>query len=259
MDGYTSVTELPGQKLTEEQLGRMCRRYYFAGRFCKEKDVLEVACGAGQGLGYLAKLARKVVGGDIDENILQFARRQYAGHPDIQLLEFDAQDLPFSDNSFDVVICFEALYYFPQPEKFFEEAERVLRNDGALLISMPNKDWEGCIKSPFSYTYFSTPELDQVLRTYGFSPRFYGDCPVGSRGLKDSLVSFLRLMANYLHVVPKTMKGKEFFKRVFYGNLIPFPTEIKEGVVPMIEPEPLACDVSTRKFKVIFVEAHVKK
>lgn len=49
-DDYSTVTELPGGNATKEQLARMFHRYCFAANFCRGKDVLEVACGAGQGV-----------------------------------------------------------------------------------------------------------------------------------------------------------------------------------------------------------------
>jgi len=57
---YTTVTEMPGLKASREQLAMLYTRYAFAAKFCDGKDVLEVGCGAGQGLGYLATKARKV-------------------------------------------------------------------------------------------------------------------------------------------------------------------------------------------------------
>ena len=51
----------------------------------------------------------------------------------------DAQHLRFPDNSFDVVLLFEALYYLEDPVKFVSEAERVLRQRGVLNICTVNK------------------------------------------------------------------------------------------------------------------------
>ena len=113
---YTIVTEVPGHRGSKEQLERLYQRYRFALQFCKDKEVLEVACGSGMGLGYLAKVAKKVIGGDIDKNILKYPIKHYSGRDKIELRQFDAQNLPFEDKNFDVVILYEAIYYLPEPE-----------------------------------------------------------------------------------------------------------------------------------------------
>ena len=48
---YLDVTELSGDEVSEEQVVRLCQRYYWAKEYCVDKVVLEVACGSGQGLG----------------------------------------------------------------------------------------------------------------------------------------------------------------------------------------------------------------
>src|SRR4030042_1188678 len=130
---YTTVTEIPGNRVTQEQLERMFHRYQFAASFSEGKDVLEVGCGAGMGLGYLGKRARKVVGGDYTEYLLEIAKQNYKNR--IPLLRLDAHFLPFRGQSFDRVILYEAIYYLAKPEEFFQDAKRVLRKDGALLIA----------------------------------------------------------------------------------------------------------------------------
>jgi SAM-dependent methyltransferase len=59
-----------------------------------------------------------------------------------------AENLPFSDNSFDIVTCLEALEFMAQPEAVLKELVRVLRPGGLLLVSqrintrfMPGKTW----------------------------------------------------------------------------------------------------------------------
>lgn len=74
---YSSITESPNLKATQEQLERLYQRYHFARQFAKDKDVLEVACGSGIGLGYLAKVAHRVVGVDIEEKNVESARSCY--------------------------------------------------------------------------------------------------------------------------------------------------------------------------------------
>src|SRR2546425_9254983 len=57
---FTVVTELAGDPGSREQIQRAYRRYYWDGQYVKGADVVEVACGVGQGLGYLATLAKSV-------------------------------------------------------------------------------------------------------------------------------------------------------------------------------------------------------
>ena len=60
-----------------------------------------------------------------------------------------------------------------------------------------------------------------------------------------------------LHLIPKTMKGKEFLKRIFFGKLIPLPPEIKDGMAEYTPPVPLPHDKPNFEYKVIYVVAHL--
>ena len=204
---YSSVTEVPGHKVTNEQLARMYHRYRFAVEFCNGKDILEVACGAGQGLGYVARHARRVVGGDYTEDLVRDAKRYYKDRVELHIL--DAHQLPYKDKSFDVVILYESLYYLAKPEIFVEEARRVLREPGVLLIASVNKDWSEFNPSPFSTNYYSVPEVNKLLEKNGFSVECYGAFSSIPKTAKEKIVSCVRRMAVALHLIPKTMKGKE--------------------------------------------------
>ena len=123
-DHFLKVTELPGEEISQEQLERLCHRYYWAAEYVRGRDVLEVACGAGPGLRYLAQRARTVKAGDVSPEVLSRAQRHVG--QDVELKVFDAQDMPYPDASFDAVIIFEALYYVPSAQRFLAEAERSL-------------------------------------------------------------------------------------------------------------------------------------
>lgn len=252
---YTTVTEVPGNKVTQEQLTRMFHRYNFAANFCKEKNVLEVACGVGQGLGFLGKRARQIIGGDYTENLIKRAHRYYKEK--IPLLRLDAHVLPFKDHSFDVVILYEAIYYLAKSEKFFREARRVLREGGTLLIATVNKDWSEFNPSPFSTHYFSVPELNKLLKGNGFKVEFYGAFSVLPENAKEKIIANIRKMAVALHMIPKTMKGKEIFKKIFYGQLLPLKEEIEEGICEYLPPVPIPYYTPTLEYKVIYVVAWV--
>ena len=60
---YSSITESPGLKASKEQLARIWHRYRMAADYVQGKDVLEVGCGSGIGLGFLATYANCIVGG----------------------------------------------------------------------------------------------------------------------------------------------------------------------------------------------------
>mgnify|MGYP001585289220 CR=1 FL=1 len=58
---YFEITEAPGLQATHEQLERIYHRYHFAKQFAVEKNVVEIACGTGIGLSYLANAAQSVI------------------------------------------------------------------------------------------------------------------------------------------------------------------------------------------------------
>jgi len=228
----------------------MYHRYRFACDFCEGKDVLEVACGAGQGLGLLAKKAKRVFGGDFTEKLLRGGMRYYRGR--IPFIRLDAHYLPFKNESFDVILLYEALYYLSKPEIFFSEVKRLLRKGGILLIAMVNKDWKEFNPSPYSTHYFSVPELEELLKRYGFQAKFFAAFPVSSKGIKGKVLSEIRKMAVSLHLIPKTMKGKEFLKKIFYGQLIPLKDEIEEGICEYYPPVLISPKNPNFEYKIIY-------
>ncbi len=249
---YTTVTEVPGAKAPKEQLLRLYHRYHFASQFCKGKDVLELACGAGMGLGHLARSARKVVSGDVDEKNLQFAIEHYKGRGNIQIKKIDAHSLPCEDNSFDVIILYGAVYYLSQPERFVEEAHRALRKDGVLLICTVNCDWTDFNPSPHSIKYFSAPELYQLLVQKLPEVELYGSFPTAADSARDKITSLIKRTAVKLGLIPKSMKGKELFKRFFFGELTPLPAEIMTGMAEYSDPIRIPCDPSNHDYKVLY-------
>lgn len=250
---FVSLTEISGDDVTNEQVERLARRYYWAGEFCKGKDVLEVACGAGQGVGYLASLARSVTAGDYSEPLLEIARRHYGSRFTFQ--QFDAQQMPFSDNAFDVVLIFEALYYIPDVEKCFVECRRVLRPGGTLLIASANKDLFDFNPSPHSYRYLGVVELRQELGRHGFSTAFFGDTPVGSVSTRQRLLRPIKAFAARFGLIPKSMNAKKLLKRLVFGGLVKMPAEITVETAPRITPTPLPATAPDREHKVILCAA----
>lgn len=258
MTDFLAVTELAGDEVTKEQVERLCNRYYWAGTYCgSDKDVLEVACGTGQGLGYLAGFARNIYAGDYSEEILKIARDYYGDR--IALSQFDAQDISFPDNSMDVIILFEAIYYLPSAEKFISECRRVLRNKGKVLIATANKDLYDFNPSPYSNIYYGVVELDELFNNYGFTTEFFGNTPVTKMTFRQKILRPIKRLAVKFGLVPKSMEGKKFLKRIIFGRLVKMPAEIKPGMIEYVEPVKLLSLRPDKTHKVIYCAATLQK
>ncbi|MFQ5850692.1 MAG: class I SAM-dependent methyltransferase [Candidatus Binatia bacterium] len=248
---YTAVTEVPEGRVTSEALAMMYTRYVYAASLCAGKEVLEVACGAGQGLGYLASKAGRVVGGDYTQGLLRQARRHYGLR--MPLVRLDAHALPFVGQSFDVVILFEAIYYLARPEKFLDECRRVLRGEGLVLICTVNKEWSDFSPSPLSSRYVTTVELRELMAGRGFKIELYAAFPVSRDSARDRIASFIKRAAIRLHLIPETMKGKEILKRFFFGTLAPIPAEITDGMAEAYPCVPITGNSVMSDYKVLYV------
>lgn len=233
---FSQVTELPGSHILPIQLERSYARYAFAASFCNGKDVLEVACGGGQGLGILAEYANRVIGGDYDQVNLEYSRETYRNKPQVTILQLDAHKLPFIDQSMDVILLYEAIYYLTDPEKFIQECKRILRPGGTLILSTANKNWSDFNPSPFSHDYFSVPELKVLFQKYQFETSFFAAFPDQTSSTAAKLRSFVKKTAVRLKLMPKTMRGKVLLKRIFFGGLTNMPRELTKGSVPYTEP-----------------------
>jgi ubiquinone/menaquinone biosynthesis C-methylase UbiE len=252
---YTVITELAGDEVSQEQVDRSNRRYWWAGEFCGGKDVLEVGCGVGQGVGYLARVARSVQAGDYSHDVLAYARKHYGSR--FEFKQFDAQEMPYADNSLDVVLIFEALYYVPQVERFFAECKRVLRPGGQLLIASANKDLFDFNPSPNSFRYLGVAELNTELAALGFSCNFYGDTPVGQVSARQKVLRPIKAVAARLGLMPKTNNSKKFFKRLMFGKLVALPAEVPPAAGPWVRPQPISAGVADREHKVILCAARL--
>ena len=250
---FLSVTELSGTEATEEQVDRISHRYGWAGRYCPDKDVVEVACGSGLGLGYLNKLARNVEAGDISQQMVDLAKAHYGNS--IKVGCFDAENMPWENASKDVVILFEAIYYLESFPDFLDECRRVLRPGGLVLIATANKDLSDFNPSPHSRTYYGVVELESVLRSKRFSTEYFGYISVSEVSLRQRVLRPVKRTAVKLGLMPKTMAGKKFLKKLVFGNLMELPAEITEQHVrSYVPPEKLDIEMNTTH-KVVYCAA----
>lgn len=131
--------------------------------------VLDVACGTGNTAIPAARSGTDVIGVDIATNLLEQARRRAgAENLSVKFQEGDAEDLPFGDGEFDVVITMFGAMFAPRPERAAAELLRVCKPGG--VVAMANWTPEGFIGKTFRATAQLAPPPPGVL-----PPVLWGD------------------------------------------------------------------------------------
>ncbi len=166
------ATPLPftGERMTSGTEGQIAfehyHRYCVARDWCRGRDVLDVASGEGYGTAFLSEVAQSVIGVEIDPDSVAHAVTNY-GSPNVRFLQGDAQRLPLSDQSFDVVVSFETLEHLRDHASFIAELRRVLRPTGLLVISTPDRavySAPGSDPNPFHFLELTGGEFIALLR-----------------------------------------------------------------------------------------------
>lgn len=252
---FLDVTELAGEPISREQLERLRHRYTWAARQCAGKDAVELACGSGAGLGLLQQVARSFEAADYSAAVLDRVRRHYGQR--IRLRHFDAQAMPYEDQSKDVLLIFEAIYYLPDVDRFIRECRRVLRTSGCVLVVTCNKDLLDFNPSPHSHVYLGVAELTERFGAAGFSVRCYGYFPITRMSRWQLLLRPAKRLAISLGLMPKTMRGKRLLKRLVFGKSVVMPLEIESTPGIFEEPTALPSGVPDRDHKIIYCMARV--
>ncbi len=144
-------------------------------------SILEVGSGEGHLSNYIHTKGRSIVSLDINGLKLAKAKQTY---PNLNLIQGDAQNLPFSDNSIDIIISIENFEHLPDVNQHIFEVKRVLKSNGVFLIKTPNKIWDTPywlakgssykeLKKPGSHISTQTySELKKRLEINGFDVTF---------------------------------------------------------------------------------------
>ena len=98
--------------------------------------ILDVACGAGNATIPAARVAARTVGLDITPELIEAGKKAAAeAGVEIEWVEGDAQDLPFEDESFDVVLSVFGSMFAPDHAKAAAELARVLKPGGRMVVA----------------------------------------------------------------------------------------------------------------------------
>ena len=113
-------------------------RYAIALDYIENKKVLDIASGEGYGSSLLSSKAAFVYGVDIDEEVVNFSSKKYKSD-NIKFLVGSASQIPIESQSVDVVVSFETIEHHDKHKEMFIEMKRVLKPDGILIMSSPDK------------------------------------------------------------------------------------------------------------------------
>lgn len=170
---FTGERMIPAKNNKQQLYFEHMNRYLFASSFVKEKRVLDLACGVGYGSRMLKDAgAKNVFGVDISEDAVKYAKAKY-GTKGITFIESDATSTNLKTNVFDVVVCFEFIEHVANQDDVLKEIKRLLKKDGVLIISTPNKRIYPD-KNKFHKKELDYQQFNRLLTKYFKNVNFWG-------------------------------------------------------------------------------------
>ena len=162
---FTGERVVPG-KVDPDLLNEHLCRYHFACPLVEGRFALDVGCGTGYGTAVLARSARRVLALDVSAESVAFAKENYAA-PNVDFLVSDCRQIPLGAETVDAAVCFEVIEHLAEQTSLLQEIRRVLRPDGVLVISTPNRIYyteERKETNPFHVREFDFDEFLAFLK-----------------------------------------------------------------------------------------------
>jgi ubiquinone/menaquinone biosynthesis C-methylase UbiE len=141
----------------------------------KGETIADIACGRGLHSIELLKRGCQVFGMDKDKYSIEVAKSIAQRHG-CHLLVGEVTNLPYRTNSFDKIICISSLEHFENDEKALREMNRVLKDDGTIVLTVDSFTYRG-IRSHLKEThknlfhvvnYYSLSQLKEKMKNAGF-------------------------------------------------------------------------------------------
>lgn len=176
------LLELEAERRGAGASGDDLERYYSPGRTWRSLtagvaallalgDVLDVGSGDGAAAGAIAPYCRSLTCIDVNARSIEAARDRLARYDHVTVTVADAEDLPFTAESFDTVLVFHTLTYTEQPRRALAECARVLRPGGKLVLLCLDEHRQTEVTAPYGERHagFSTAAVRQLLAQAGLS------------------------------------------------------------------------------------------
>lgn len=128
--------------LPEKETPLMIARHFCAYRLAKEhvgaKALLDIGCGEGYGVYYLANFAKEAIGIDYDNSIINYAKDKYKKE-NLAFYKIDINDLDSLKAKFDIICAFQFIEHVRDTKKFLDDIRNLLNPQGAFICSTPNR------------------------------------------------------------------------------------------------------------------------
>ena len=146
------------------------KRFAVTASLCRG-DVLEIGCANGDLSSYISMYGHRIFGIDIDPVAVELARYKvwHFGLSDCYFNIDDANNLSLPDSAFDTVVLAEILEHVTEPQNVINEARRVCKNDGIIIISVP-RGYR--IPSPDHIHIFNKDKLMDMLKNSGVDEKY---------------------------------------------------------------------------------------
>ncbi|MCX6755433.1 MAG: class I SAM-dependent methyltransferase [Candidatus Nomurabacteria bacterium] len=116
-------------------------KIYLTSKILPNVNVLDVGCGDGRIIKIITENTKNIVGIDNDPIAIKNARNQLIEFPSTKLVEGDGLNMPFVNESFDIIVFMMTLVNFGNNKiSVLKEINRVLKRDGILLLSVYSED-----------------------------------------------------------------------------------------------------------------------
>ncbi|MEM4989466.1 glycosyltransferase [Collimonas sp. H4R21] len=181
--------EFTGERFVPEEQGNIVlehlHRYLQACEIAGGKVVLDIASGEGYGSAMLANKALQVIGVDISEEAVEHAKNRYQ-KKNLEYRVGSCASIPLPDASVDMIVSFETIEHHDQHEEMMQEFKRVLRPNGVVLISSPDKyhySIEPGYSNPYHVKELLEQEFKQLLGNYFKNTSYFGQRIVYGSGI----------------------------------------------------------------------------
>ncbi len=190
-------------------------RYAYAKPLILPGAILDDGCGRGEGISWLTGQGSPtcVCAIDASHTAIDAARAGADKADEINFLVANALDLPFSEDTFDNVLCFEVIEHVRQPLRLLEEVDRVLAPGGRAFLSTPNGLRN--FGNPLHVSPFTPREFEAAIAQRWSDYRILGLRPAT---IPLSLSMHILRLGMYLKTTFRLRRGRSLVPRAVLGG-----------------------------------------